>query len=640
MGLKLFKRLDRRLAADLKKQRKNIFAGLACVVFTSLLTSSTIWMVERSVSAIRDASPTTWAAADPKNPFAKGPEDKIVERISSATGADPNTVRRAYREASVPPRERSRDDALAYLGWVSLAIVAAYVIKYFFTRGQSYFLSKAANELATDLRRRLFAKIQRLPIAYFNDTRAGETQSILTNDVGVYQNAVGIIRDSIDGPVKAVTAFLTIVILQPMLSLFVVAMFPIMWWFIQRNGRKMHAAQAQVQQYLGELNAVTQEAIQGTRVIKAFSAEATVAEAYDRQIKKTLASQLRAARRVASLRPTVELIGAVALALVLYFCGFLAYHGSLQIPQIAALLLALDVINQGFRALGNVNNTYGMVQAASDRIYGRLLELPEEHAEAQGKAKLERPKGKIEFQDVSFCYPDGTEALKGVTFTLEPGTSLALVGPSGSGKSTIADLVLRFYDPTHGRILFDGVDLRELDTAWLREQIGVVPQQNFLFAGTIADNIRLGKPDATEAEIEEAAQMAHAEVFIDRLPERYNSELGERGIGLSGGEQQRIAIARALVRKPSLLLLDEATSALDAQSEQAVQSALDEVMRHRTTLFIAHRLTTAARADRIMVIRRGEVIEVGSHRELLENGGVYAGMYRAFSTGVIEDDLG
>lgn len=640
MGLKLFKRLDRRLAADLKKQRKNIFAGLACVVFTSLLTSSTIWMVERSVSAIRDASPTTWAAADPKIPFARGPEDKIVENISAATGADPATVRRAYREASVPPRERSRDDALAYLGWVSLAIVAAYVIKYFFTRGQSYFLSKAANELATDLRRRLFAKVQRLPITYFNDTRAGETQSILTNDVGVYQNAVGIIRDSIDGPVKALTAFLTIVILQPMLSLFVVAMFPIMWWFIQRNGRKMHAAQAQVQQYLGELNAVTQEAIQGTRVIKAFSAESTVAEAYDKQIRKTLASQLRAARRVAALRPTVELIGAVALALVLYFCGFLAYHGSLQIPQIAALLLALDVINQGFRALGNVNNTYGMVQAASDRIYGKLLDLPEEHAEAQGSLRLDAPKGQIEFQNVSFRYPDGTEALKNVSFTLEPGTSLALVGPSGSGKSTIADLVLRFYDPASGTILFDGVDLRELDTAWLREQIGVVPQQNFLFAGTIADNIRLGKPDASDEEVAEAAKLAHADIFIEPLHERYDSELGERGIGLSGGEQQRIAIARALVRKPSLLLLDEATSALDAQSEQAVQGALDEVMKHRTTLFIAHRLTTAARADRIMVIRRGEVIEMGSHRELLESDGVYAGMYRAFSTGVIEDDLG
>jgi ABC-type multidrug transport system fused ATPase/permease subunit len=226
-----------------------------------------------------------------------------------------------------------------------------------------------------------------------------------------------------------------------------------------------------------------------------------------------------------------------------------------------------------------------------------------------------------------------------VSFALESGTSLALVGPSGAGKSTIADLLLRFYDPTEGHITFDGTDIRDLDKSWLRKRIGVVPQQTFLFAGPISENIRMGNPQATDNEVEEAARAAHADVFVENLPEKYNAVIGEQGAGLSGGERQRVAIARALVRKPTLLLLDEATSALDASSERAVTEALDEIMRQRTTLFIAHRLTTAARADRILYLRRGEVVEQGPHKDLMEKDGEYAALFRVFSNGVLDDGL-
>lgn len=561
-----------------------------------------------------------------------------MARLAERLRRSPEEVAAALSDAA-PTGGRTREEALRFLGWMCLAIVGVYGLKYSFTRGQSLFLSRAASELAGELRVRMFRKIQRLPITYFNRTRSGEVQSILTNDVSVYQSAVTLIRDSLDGPVKAVSALAYIVYMQPALSLMAIGTFPIMWWFIQRNGRKMRAAQRAVQENLADVNAVAHEAIMGTRVVKAFAAEDRMVSLFEGKVRTALNSQIRAARRVASLRPMVELIGAVALALVLYVCGWLAFRGQLQISQIAALIFALDVINQGFRALGHVNNTYNQVQAASDRIYGQLLELPEEHAESKGTKTLPNPAGRVEFRNVWFRYPDGTEALRDVSFTLEPGTSLALVGPSGAGKSTIADLLLRFYDPSEGTILFDGVDLKELDQAWLRERIGVVPQQNFLFAGTLADNIRLGKEDASDTEIEEAGRIAHADVFVEKLPGAYGSTIGEGGIGLSGGERQRVAIARALVRQPTVLLLDEATSALDAHSEQAVQEALDEVMRQRTTLFIAHRLTTAARADRILVLRRGEVIEQGSHRELMAQDGAYAGMYRAFSSGVLEGDL-
>ncbi|HRK21016.1 MAG TPA: ATP-binding cassette domain-containing protein, partial [Fimbriimonadaceae bacterium] len=287
----------------------------------------------------------------------------------------------------------------------------------------------------------------------------------------------------------------------------------------------------------------------------------------------------------------------------------------------------------------SVSNTYSQVQAAADRIYGELLEVPEPSEAEAGKKTLPNPEGRIEFRDVVFRYPDGTAAVNGVSFILEPGSSLALVGPSGAGKSTLADLLLRFYDPTEGRILFDGVDVRELNSNWLRSQIGVVPQQNFLFAGTIADNIRLGNPQATDAEVDEAARTAHAKPFIDQMPERYETALGERGVRLSGGEMQRVAIARAVVRKPTILLLDEATSSLDAVSEKAVQEALEDVMKGRTTLFIAHRLTTAARADKILVLRHGEVVEQGSHAELMAASGPYAGMFKAFSQGLVGEGI-
>ena len=522
------------------------------------------------------------------------------------------------------------------LAMICGSIIGLFALKYWFTRGQVYYLSRAAARLATDLRARLFAKLQQLPITYFNQRRAGAIQSVLTNDVSVYQTAVTIVRDSIEGPIKAVGAFATIVYFQPILAGIVLLFMPLVIVVIQRNAKKMKLAQRQVQEDLSNLNASTQEALQGTRVVKAFGAESRINQIYGELIERAFHSQMKATRRTASLRPLVELIGAVAIAVVLFIAGYLANRGLLQLSELAACILALDTINQGSRNLASVNNTYAQVQAASERIYSEVLDQPDEHGD-ESTAIIEKPSGRIEFQTVSFTYPDGTPALKDVSFILEPGSSLALVGPSGAGKSTIADLVLRFYDPTAGTILFDGKDIRTLSKSWLRKQIGVVPQQTFLFAGTIAENIRLGASDATDEEIEEAGRQAHVNVIVDRTPERYALSIGEGGTGLSGGEKQRVAIARALVRKPTLLLLDEATSALDATSEKIVTQALEDVMRQRTTLFIAHRLTTAARADRILYLRRGEVIEHGAHKELMERNGEYAALFRVFSGGVLDN---
>jgi subfamily B ATP-binding cassette protein MsbA len=339
-------------------------------------------------------------------------------------------------------------------------------------------------------------------------------------------------------------------------------------------------------------------------------------------------------RIVSALRPLQDLIGAAGIALFLYACGILAQNGAIGVGNVIALAVAMDKVNQGLKSIGTASNTFAMVQAASARIFLEILEVPESK-EFEGGRCLPHPKGYIKFENVSFSYPDGTQALEDVSFDIRPGESLALVGPSGSGKSTIADLLLRFYDPTGGRILFDGADLRDLDVRWLRLQIGPVPQHTFLFAGSIEDNVKLGDPCATDEDVRLALKQAYAEEFTKEMHSRTNSDLGERGVRLSGGQMQRVAIARALVRKPTVLLLDEATSALDASSEKAVTEALDEVMRTRTTLLIAHRLTTAARADRILVLNRGGVVETGTHTELMELNGSYASLFRAFSGGVL-----
>jgi subfamily B ATP-binding cassette protein MsbA len=666
----MFKGFDPRLAAELKRQRRSIVKGLLCVAAGALLTAATIPLTKQAIDAIGEASTVRVDIGDEKygdrqlaEAFGISVERarEIITKHVDSHDALPDSLelsqelgitqeeadRKLYQtELLMSPLESEddvtarQDDAIRRLGIICLIVIGVFGLKYFFTRGQTYYLSRAATRLASELRMKLYAKLQRMPVTYFNERRTGSIQSVLTNDVNVYQNAVNMIRDSIDGPFKALAALITIFVIQWQLAIVAILFIPVLAWFVQRNGRKMRAAQSKVQDDLSVLTGVTQEALTGARVVKAFAAESRMERIYNALVEQTFASQIKAIRRQSQLRPMVELVGAVSLATILFICGFMAKSGSLQISEIVALTLALDIINQGARALSNVNNTYNTVQAAAQRIYGEVLDAPEEAVDEAGQRELAAVSGRVEFQNVSFTYPDGTSALNNVSFVIEPGTSLALVGPSGAGKSTIADLLLRFYDPTEGRILIDGVDIRELKGKWYREQIGVVPQQTFLFAGTIADNLRLGAPEASDEQIRSAAKAAHADVFIEQTPDKYETVMGERGVRLSGGEGQRLAIARALVREPTVLLLDEATSNLDAHSEKMVTDALTEIMQTRTTLFIAHRLTTASRATKIVVLRRGEVLEQGSHEDLMAKQGAYASMYKAFTSGVLTDDLG
>lgn len=573
--------LDPRIAGELNQHRPTIIKGLSCAAGSAVLLGLVTWLIKATLDAVQVVDP-----------------DRIV--------------------------------------MVSGIVVLVFGLRYFLTRGQMWFLGSVANQLSANLRVKIFDKLQRLPVTYYNEKRSGSIQSVLTNDVTVFQTAITAIRDIVEGPIKVVVGFIAVVVMNWQLGLVSLAVMPVMLLFIQYNARKMKVAQAQVQVDLGDLTATSQELIEGARIVKAFGAEDHARARFSERVGAALKSQLVAVGRFASLKPMVELIGAVALAVTLFICAGLVRQGELSVGDLGGFIYALDIINQGFKNVGSLNNTLAQVGAATDRIYSEVLDVEEASQEVGGTLRPEPVEGRIEFRDVHFTYPDGTQALSGVSFVLEPGMSLALVGPSGAGKSTISDLLLRFYRPTSGEILLDGIDIQDIELAFYRSLIGVVPQQTFLFAGSIADNIRLGSANATDADVIAAAKDAHADAFIEKVPEGYATVLGEKGVKLSGGEGQRISIARALIRDPKILILDEATSNLDSISERVVTKALDEVMRTRTSLFIAHRLTTAARADKIVVLRSGEVIEKGSHSDLLAANGPYASMYQAYTEGVLD----
>lgn len=577
-------KLDPRFVALIKQQRAPLVWGLLCSGVSSLLDLSSIAFIYWTIDAIQRGDPQ-------------------------------------------------------FLGLLCIGVVIVYAVKYFFTFGQTYFLSKAAQATTEELRGQIFEKLHSLPISFFNRQRIGALQSVITNDVTVIQNGIAVVRDAVTGPLLVVGGIAALIVLSWKLTVVALFALPLVLFVIRRTARKVRKAQDEVQHELASMTNIMQESLASVRIVKSFNAENREVLRFRDQLRRNFEKNMALIRRIAALKPSTELIGAIALAATMFVGGYLISQDQMAIKDLLAFGFTLDKIKNGANGIGNLSNIYNQIVAAVARIYREVLDVKSDLPEPRENKTLPQPKGRIEFSDVTFRYPDGTLALENVSFTIEPGESVALVGRSGAGKSTITDLILRFYDPTEGSITFDEIDLRDLDVNWLRQNIGVVPQQTLLFASTIKQNIAYGKPDATQGQIENAARMAHADHFIESLPEKYDTPLGERGTRLSGGEMQRIAIARALLVDPALLILDEATSSLDAESERKVQEALQEVMCARTTLVIAHRLNTAARADKIIVLNRGKIVEMGSHDELIARNGTYAGMYRAFNAGVFDGEL-
>lgn len=521
----------------------------------------------------------------------------------------------------------STEDARLALVWIVASLLVIVVVpKGVFTYLNNYVVASLTNRVGTDIRYDMYAHIQRLPLRFFHRSRIGDLMSRMGNDVYLIQNSSMIVVQAIDGPVMVVGGLVRMFWISWQLAVLAVFCVPVMGVAIDRLTKKIRPLTTVTQESLGDVNATIEETITGVRVIKSFGMEDQEIKRFGGVNTRSLKAVLRYWRRNAAVLPFIDVMGTAATALIVSIGGWMVVTGRITFPELGEFAILSFLVAGAAKQFGRLNVTYQQTLAAGARVF-EILDTKSELVENPNGVVLTDVQGKVQFEDVCFEYNTGEVVLDGVSFKISSGEAVAIVGPSGAGKSTIADLILRFYDVTGGRILVEGHDVRDIRTESLREQIAMVPQDTILFGGTIAENIAYGRPGADEAEIIAVAKAANAHDFISQCPDGYQTVLGEHGVGLSGGQRQRISIARALLKDPRILILDEATSSLDAASEGVVQEALDRLMKGRSTLVIAHRLSTVKNADRILVMDQGRVLESGTFSQLVGTGGMFAQLY-------------
>ena len=507
-------------------------------------------------------------------------------------------------------------------------IIAGTILVSITTYFQSYLMAVAASRATKEIRHDAFNKLTDLPIKYYDTNLHGDIMSKLTNDVDAISQAISqVIPQLITTIITFVGAIVLMFVTSWQLALVAVIAIPlaiITTGIILKKGNKYYSVQ---QQAVGEMNGLVEENINGLKVVKLYNQEAAMNDRFAVMNEKIRKASYSGQIYTGMMMPVIRLIDNIIYGLLVGVGAILNINYGLSVGKIASMT---QFARMSTRPINNLAQVFGALQIAIAGGY-RVFKLMDEQDEYVGTSNelIKDTKGHIEFENVRFSYEENEEVLKGISFEANSGETIAIVGPTGSGKTTIINLLTRFYDPNSGRILLDGVDINEYAKRSLRTQVGIVLQSTYLFKGTVLDNIRYGRPTATEAEVVDAAKLAQVHDIIERLPNKYHTRVREGGLNFSHGERQLISIARTILFNPSILILDEATSSVDTRTESRIQKSMEMVTEGRTSFIIAHRLQTIRNADKVLVIKNGEIIEQGNHDELIKKNGLYAEMHRA-----------
>ncbi len=518
------------------------------------------------------------------------------------------------------------------------SILAAFVLRGFASYGQAVTLSKIGNNIVARYQRRLYSHLMTLSLGYFTESRSARLAAQISQNINGIRDVLNLTVTSMARDLLTLVALVGVMVFKdPILSLIVFVVAPPMLLAMRYISKRLRSATKESVIYNSHVLGAIQETIQGIAIVKAFTMEAEL----ERKVEGTISAAEKRANRIARLSERTssitETFAGVAISSVLAYAAFRSIYGGVLPGAFFSFVTALLLAYEPAKRLAKLQVQMERAVVNARMIY-EILDMQTHQRDRDGAVDLKVTDARIEFRGVKFAYGGNEAVLKGIDFIAEGGKTTALVGPSGAGKSTVITLIPRFYDPLEGEILIDGQNIADVTKASLRKHLAYVSQQPYLFEGTIRDNIRYGRPDATHAEIEEAARLAHAHDFIVAQPLGYDTPVGENGVTLSGGQRQRLSIARALVRNAPILLLDEATSALDTESEAAVQKALDEAMTGRTVVVIAHRLSTIRRADKIIVMQGGTIAEEGSHDDLAQRpDGLYARLNQLQPTAASQD---